>query len=46
MAISGDALTMEMPGPLIELITTANFSPESAIVKFSGAMLGGITLLE
>ena len=33
-------------GPLTELITTAYFSPESAIVKLSGAMLGGITLLE
>jgi hypothetical protein len=42
----GDALTREMFGPLIELITTANLSPGSAMVKFSGAMLGGMTLLE
>jgi len=33
-------------GPLSELITTANLSPESAMVKFGGAMLGGMTLLE
>jgi hypothetical protein len=46
MVISGDALTRVMFGPLTELIVTANPSPESAIVKFSGAMLGGMTLLE
>jgi hypothetical protein len=46
MLISADALTREMLGPLTEPITTANLSPESRMVKFSGAMLGGMTLFE
>jgi hypothetical protein len=46
MAISGDALAREMLGPLLELITTANLSPESLMTKFSGATLGGIVLFE
>jgi hypothetical protein len=46
MAISGDELRRVMFGPLIELIFTANRSPESAIVKLRGAILGAMTLFE
>jgi hypothetical protein len=46
MAISGDPLSMEMLGPLFELITTANLSPASPMTKFSGAILGGMMLFE
>jgi hypothetical protein len=46
MATSGDALSMEILGPLFALSTTANLSPESPMTKFSGAILGGMMLFE